>query len=430
MGPDPMINPHDLDAERALLGVVLTAPDVASRCGVSPAQLHPRHEQILTAVLAVLDRHGTADTVMVIDELHDRGALTSETGAYLAELVTTCSGTLPNLGHYAEKIRKRAARRTLHTLFARGVQTTETQPDTDVMLDNVADLVVHLDLMVNTPLDGDAPEFGYHDGNEFMDRPPADSSWVIPGLVERADRVMVLAGEGVGKSMLARQVAVLLAAGRHPFAPALRIRPRRVLIMDLENPPDLIRRSLSGMRDLLPGGRDELSDRLKVWTLPGGIDLRSAPDRARLQSKIERDRPELVIFGPLYKAATNRPGDNWEVLAAETAAGLDHLRDRYGCALWIEHHMPKGEGAQRHGPLGSSLWKRWPEFGLELCRNADQEPNVYQLDRFRGDREERPWPARLVKGAGHWPWTPDWDDAEERADVFAACDDDLRTEDS
>jgi hypothetical protein len=56
---------------------------------------------------------------------------------------------------------------------------------------------------------------------------------------------------------------------------------------------------------------------------------------------------------------------------------------------------------------------RWPEFGLVLkkCKNA--EGNVYEFGRFRGDRDDRLWPSRLIRIPGTWPWTADYDDPHE-----------------
>jgi hypothetical protein len=48
---------------------------------------------------------------------------------------------------------------------------------------------------------------------------------------------------------------------------------------------------------------------------------------------------------------------------------------------------------------------------------------VYVLDRFRGDRDVRCWPDRLVKGVSRFPWTADYD-PDNKADLFDAIDED------
>jgi hypothetical protein len=409
---------HNVPAEQALLGLLLQAPQRADSCGVHPADLDPScgHDLILSALLEVHDEHGTVEPLLLIDHLNRRGQLNRiGTGqarghAYLPELATVACGAA-SLGNYARIIREATVRRGLMEVSARLAQTVTEQADTDVMLDNAARLSVHLGMLVDTPTDDPhAPIPGAGTMTDFINEPASAHSWVVPGVLERADRVMLVAGEGAGKSVLGRQVCALLAAGRHPFAPKVRIRPRRTLLVDLENPPDLVRRHMRGLYARLNSEDLDWQDRAWRLTRPGGMDLRNPRDRGELARLVERARPDLVSIGPLYKAAQPHPGDTFETTAADTAAAIDALRERYGCAFWIEHHAPKADPAgHRAGPVGSSYWMRWPEFGLLLRPAPDAEPNVFELGRFRGDRDERAWPDLLIKGAGPWPWTADYE---------------------
>lgn len=428
----PTVTAHNLDAERALLGLLIDNPAVAETCGVQPSDLDPgpSHPEILSAILSVHEATGSAEPVLLMEELRRRDQLArigddENRGAlYLHALVA--ARPAPMAGHYAKLIRAATVRRRIYEVGTRLVQTATSQADLEVMLDNASDLSLSLGMLVDEPIDGDAPIAGLGLVADFIAEPSPPHSWVIPGVVERADRVMIVAGEGVGKSFLARQVCTLLAAGRHPFMPKVAIRPRRTLLIDLENPPDLVRRHLRDLVGRVYAEDLDVEDRAWRWNRPAGIDLRSTGDRQLLARVIERTRPDLVAIGPLYKASTGRPGDTYEVAAAETATAIDQLRERYGCAFWIEHHAPKGDGTagRRTDPVGSSFWLRWPEFGLVLKREPNSEPNVFMLDRFRGDRDVRAWPDRLMKGVSKWPWTADYD-ADNKADLFDAIDEDM-----
>ena len=63
--------------------------------------------------------------------------------------------------------------------------------------------------------------------------------WVIPNVLERQERVIVVAAEGAGKTTLARQVALMSASGIHPFRRDA-MKPARTLMIDLENPERII----------------------------------------------------------------------------------------------------------------------------------------------------------------------------------------------
>ena len=434
------IEPHNVDAERALLGILIEAPQLAEACGVRPGDLDPGpgHPEILSAILSVWEAKGTADPLLLVDELRRRDQLTriGEGGEgsahrgplYLHDLVS--GGRTPGtLGHFALLVRESTLRRQVHAIGAGLVQTATSQADLDVVLDNAAELSVRLGLVVDEPIDGNSPIPGLGLVRDFVNEPSPPHSWVIPGVLERADRVVLIAGEGVGKSVLARQMCTLLAAGMHPFMPQVKIRPRRVLLIDLENPVDLVRRGLRGIVGQVWDDGADVGDRFWRWNRPGGMDLRAPADRALLARVIEQTRPDLVAIGPVYKAYGRRSGDDHEAGPAEFGAAVDHLRERYGCAFWIEHHAPKGDGsgARRSDPIGSSYWMRWPEFGLVLKREPDnQDTNAYVLDRFRGDRDVRAWPDHLYKRATKWPWSADYD-AETKAALFDAIDEDQQT---
>lgn len=223
--------------------------------------------------------------------------------------------------------------------------------------------------------------------------------WVIPGVLEKQERVIVVAAEGVGKTMLARQVAICCAAGIHPFT-YQRMPQIRTLTVDLENPERIIRRT-SGkiMGAAISRGFTKGVD-AHLLIKPDGLDLCSAKDRALLESHIDRVRPQLVCLGPLYKSFIDSGTRTSEALAIEVARYLDQIRDIYGCALWLEHHAPLGSmGARDLRPFGSSVWSRWPEFGLALQPDPTAtEGFVYEVRHFRGARDVREWPTKMKRG--------------------------------
>jgi len=225
-------------------------------------------------------------------------------------------------------------------------------------------------------------------------------NWVIPGMLERQDRVIVVAAEGVGKTLLARQVAIASAYGVHPFTyeamPAI-----STLTVDLENPERIIRRlstRIVNTSERLGRGRPPAPAHLLIR--PAGMDLLSGRDRLVLEETLERTEPALVCFGPLYKSFIDTGVRTSEALAVELAKYLDYLRTTYNFALWIEHHAPLGgSGGRELRPFGSAVWSRWPEFGWTLEPDlVATEPHVYKWGRFRNDREPRHRPVTVRRG--------------------------------
>lgn len=231
---------------------------------------------------------------------------------------------------------------------------------------------------------------------EFLDQPEPDHDWVIPGLLEHGDRVMLTAAEGAGKSTLLRQIAVKAAAGVHPFSDEP-IEPVTVLYVDLENGTRHLRRQFAPLARL---AGDNLGTVGAVWieVRSSGIDLLDAGDRDWLDRRLDLSLPDLLVIGPVYKMIGGDP--TAEEPAKVAARYLDSLRDKYGVALLMEAHTPYASagGKRPTRPYGASLWSRWPEFGIHLDSTG-------ALSRWRGDRDQRDWPAALTRGGDEaWPW--------------------------
>ena len=239
------------------------------------------------------------------------------------------------------------------------------------------------------------------DWADFVGEDDDDSyDWLIPGLLERQERVIVVAAEGVGKTMLLRQCAILPAVGVQPFS--FQKMPRiRTLSVDLENPEKIIRRtSRTIVRSARSLGFADTSD-AHLFMKPDGLNLLVASDRLALEDVIQQVEPDLLLLGPLYKAFIDPGGRTSEAIATEVAKYLDTLRVIYGCALWLEHHAPLGVSAttREMRPFGSAVWSRWPEFGIALTPDPTHTMDyVYSVTHFRGARDERHWPRTMKRG--------------------------------
>ncbi|WP_343752617.1 AAA family ATPase, partial [Sphingomonas japonica] len=62
-------------------------------------------------------------------------------------------------------------------------------------------------------------------------------NWLVPGVLEHGERLVLTGGEGGGKSVLISQMAATIAGGVHPFtADVMPNQPaHRVLVIDCEN---------------------------------------------------------------------------------------------------------------------------------------------------------------------------------------------------
>lgn len=221
--------------------------------------------------------------------------------------------------------------------------------------------------------------------------------WLIPGILERGDRWILTGGEGKGKSTFLRQIAVQLSLGLHPFTHE-DIGARSVLYIDLENSRRQTRRELRK----ITRGRVLSNEMLQICTWPAGIDLTLAPQQMAFTKIISEALPDVVIIGPTYKMA---PHLETEEQSAYLTSFLDLQRTTFDFSLLMESHQPHqvvadGKRYRPERPFGSSLWLRWPEFGICLEDDGTLRP-------WRGARDaEREWPEKLYRG-DEWPWEVD-----------------------
>lgn len=221
---------------------------------------------------------------------------------------------------------------------------------------------------------------------------------------------MYLAGRSMiptHNSVLMRQIGVMVSAGLDPFTLAS-IPAKRVLFVDCENPERIMMSRLGELRQVAHARRTAPSMYLRRF--PQGLDLASPRDRLELHHLCALVRPELLLIGPAYKLYIGGSGAREEDLARQVTNTLDQLREEFGFALILEHHSPHASpGSEQRSvrPIGSSLWLRWPEFGMGIRPQKGTRPTDRQgeLIPWRGPRDERPWPEQLTSGGvDSLPW--------------------------
>lgn len=392
-------------AERLVLSAMLTsaaAIDTAAEIAAPRDFYRPAHQVIAHCIVMMRLAGDPVDPITVAAELGRHHELDKAGGQLYLHTLYAAAPTPAGVAHHARIVADEALLRRIREAGMRMVSRAAA-PGADPV-DIIAGAERDLAEVTASAADGLAD--GSMDIGEFCDMEFTRAAPVIPGLLHAAERVIIVAGEGIGKSTLARQLWVMTAAGLHPFTGSA-IPPKRTLLVDLENPPSIVAAKARPLRELArqqPGWDD---GRARIYARPGGLDVRQPADAQRLAAVIKRAAPDLVIAGPLYKMTVDG-GERAEQLHSAVAAFWDRMRERHGIALWLEAHAPMAQqGTRDLRPLGSGVWQRWPEFGRTL-RAAQDNSNELIIGKFRGDRDERQWPEKLTRPAygeaWRWPW--------------------------
>ncbi|MFF4907196.1 AAA family ATPase [Streptomyces sp. NPDC001260] len=230
--------------------------------------------------------------------------------------------------------------------------------------------------------------------DDFLEEDIAEPDWLITGLIERQDRLILTGNEGMGKSTFLRQLCIKAASGIHPFDDDVEVKPLRVQLFDLENSRRQVHRKIRPLR--VQAGERYQKNQMGLFVRSEGLDLLDG-EGALLEREVDEFRPDIIVGGPVYKLVSGDPTE--EGPTRTVASWLDKLRTKYGCAVVLEAHCPYATNGRARvlRPYGASLWSRWPEFGIHLGDDGT-------LTHWRGPRDEREWPTLLKRG-GKWPWT-------------------------
>jgi len=348
-------------------------------------------EEIFSAVIRL---HSTGQPVDVITVAGQLAAQGSRVDPLILHRIIEEVPSASNVSYYAQQVREASVRRQLRAVSLKLAQAAEDEaiPCAVTLANGLADLKHVRD---------DAPDNGLYMrtlGDVMAE--PDEYDWVIKHLFERGDRLILTGGEGAGKSMLVRQIAVLAAAGIHPFW-LWEIPPVRVMVLDRENSERQWRRKARPLFNLARqyGTGDPAGLQLSCDLRP--LDITKDSDLGMIHKKLDEWPCDILVLGPLYKLVPRAIMNDDH--AAPLLAALDSLRER-GCVLITEAHAGN-ERDKSLRPVGSSAFMRWPEFGRGIRRDPTIEGR-WSFEKWRGDRDERSFPEGFTRN-GPVPWTAD-----------------------
>ncbi|MDP2320631.1 MAG: AAA family ATPase [Acidobacteriota bacterium] len=374
---EPRVLPHDLDAERSVLGAVLIDdslfPTVAEI--LEPKDFFRIGHQRTYECQMGLHRKGQPIDLRLLAESLERNGFLDEAGgqAYLGSLVD-CIPRAANAKYYAEIVKEKSRLRELAGKLTGFVDATyaQTAPAAEIIsgLDDFA-------RQSNTT--AAASVLTIVDERELGSI--CHAPMLIAGVLS-ADVNFLVGAPGAGKTTLAYSMAVSVAAGLPWFGNDV-IEPGPVLFM-------------------LGEGKGSSDARLRAAKLNAGLD----PDAAA-GIKFIPHTVQLFERGPAY-AATRRyiadAGirlfviDNFSLVIAgadensapETTAAISAARD-FGCPVLLIHHMDKSNKSER----GSSAIRANLDVMLSLIDTDDLI--TLKVEKIRDGVEIAPMALKLVE---------------------------------
>jgi hypothetical protein len=364
------------EAERGVLGALLLDsakawPLVKDVLAVSHFVL-PKHRTLYATIAALIEEGGTADSVLVIDELQVRGQINAVGQDYIADLVRDCPSALM-AGAYAKRIRKSSGRAEvidIGTKLQARARLGDDPADAARLLAEEAERIRREY--------GDAPEPKKADRRPLRwaelaaAGEPAPRQWRISHWLPKEPTLMAGQG-GVGKSLLAQTIATALALGRS-FLDEIR-EPSTVLMWACEDDHDELWRRQVAICKYFDVPLDTLEGRLileprrglenTLYSLAFGAPVWT-PLRAELASQVADYGADVLFLDNI--AQTYGANENDRHQATTFVNGIIGLVS----TPVILGHPAKAAGSEFSG---STAWEnavrmRW-YMGYQL---PDQEP--------------------------------------------------------
>lgn len=235
---------------------------------------------------------------------------------------------------------------------------------------------------------------------DFMavERPPLE--YHVAGVLPTEGKVLISAAEKAGKTFLATEIGLCLAAGHCEFLGLEFRAPARVLFVQYELSDSLLEDRLRWIVKTAPPwlDLDRARENFIVCEQVAAPDLAKGEGREAFGELLEDARPDVVIIDPLYRAFVGLSENDADAVGVALDF-LSRVAAVHHVALIVTHHF----GKARNGPRGSSVLSGWPETAIQV-HGIEEEPDVLKADALLRCAFGGGWPRYWRRLTEASPW--------------------------
>lgn len=364
---------HEIDAEKAVLGAMLLAPEAIERAKscLTPNAFHYRSHG--EAFKAITDLHSRGEPVTLVtltaemarrDELEKAGGPLAMSG-YYDHAITTA-----NLEAHARIIRAAYAKRERVKIGLQMANEGSDSPEaTKALLGHLEAVQRGVDGIESAAKKWAAASMS---GSELLaaDIPPL-ASWMGDGLLPEGEMAFLHGQSGVGKTFLTVQLMSALSIG-HTFN-GIATQKCRVGLVELEMPWASIQKRVASLHS---GDMDAMAF---VCSPPEAMRISEAASRENLAEFIRRHHLNVIIVDPFNR--THDGDENSGPDMGHVLEGFHELRRMTNVSVIALHHIrksPSGPQQGQHNRSGSL------DSGRGHSRLHNDPATVMHLDETKG----------------------------------------------
>ena len=391
--------PHDPDAERVLLNTLLAwpenpeVPQVLSLLNGGEAFLVPKHKAIYLAFKALDERKEEISLISLSAECEAQGTA-AKVGGFtgLAEEFRGFSEEVVHPLQPATRIHDLFLRRQIQSITAKVLRNAGNA------MVPIEDLLKDLEALAATPQSGE-PVLTVYGASEFLDNPPPEQRWLVPGMILAGMPTIFASQGGLGKSWVAQQLSIALASGK-AFLDMPAQPPAGVIYLGLEDGKEVWHRRFSSIMRLYHEAGDWTAEndaalRTHLWTpfinwraagatssLPGLV-----PHLERILDEMRAGgiAPGLVVIDTLARVSE---GDENTVQALRPILNACTRLSDWGYTPLLLHHVSKGQDGARSKDKPSLADRMSTEWIRGSSSIVDNFRCTLQLAKIREDEAE------------------------------------------
>ena len=197
--------------------------------------------------------------------------------------------------------------------------------------------------------------------------PAGRPAWLIEDLWAHQAVGLIGGAPKSGKTFLALEIALAVAAGTPCLGRFPVHDPGPVLLFAAEDAPPQVRDRLRGLAHIRGADFDHLP---LFLILAEQLRLDRGPDPERLAHAVSQHQPRLLVLDPFVRI--HRAEENSASEISRLLADLRTLQRRFDLAVLLVHHTRKGNGPAAGAALrGSSDFYAWGDSYLYLNKTQD-----------------------------------------------------------
>lgn len=197
--------------------------------------------------------------------------------------------------------------------------------------------------------------------------------WLIPGIIHRGGKGLIVAAPKAGKSMIALDLAVALAARQCWLGKPCISRQVRTAVISREDGPGMTKRRV----EQFVNGRDLNMRSLDGWLWfntheqKSSFSIESDADVEEVVTRIKQESIEFCIFDVLN--ILHSADENSNTAMTQVMKRFDYIRQQTGVDLAIIHHDKKDSTTGNKKPRGASAIDSWWEWKISISPEQENE---------------------------------------------------------